>query len=245
MGQTYNRFIAIWKISQSLFRHVLQFSIIYAIIIKEGNNMKSNNKTSVIANEKIDKSKLADADKIILDLQQELKKYIKKGYGPFLAAIYDSKGNLVAKAANSVVNKYCSHNHAEMNAIKLAEKKLGTYDLSKYNLSLYVTSEPCMMCLGAIMWSGIRAVYYGVPSERVNKITGFDEGFKPKWFDEFKKRGITVYGQIEQDAGERVLQDYVAQGHTVYKPKRNYFAKAIRAIHNFIKCTTCRRLGKM
>ena len=182
--------------------------------------MKKTNKTSVISNEKIDNSKIKKATEIILGLQQELKKYTSKGHGPFLAAVYDSKGNLIAKAANSVVNKSCSHNHAEMNAIKLVEKKLGTYDLSPYNLSIYVTSEPCMMCLGAIMWSGIKAVYYGVPSKRVTKITGFDEGFKPEWYKEFKKRGITVYGQIDQDVGEKVLKDYVSDGHTIYKPKR-------------------------
>lgn len=74
---------------------------------------------------KIDDVKLANATKILLGLQQELKRYIAKGHGPFLAAIYDSDGNLIAKTANSVVNKSCSHNHAEMNAIKLAEKRLG------------------------------------------------------------------------------------------------------------------------
>ena len=182
--------------------------------------MQKKQKISVITNKKIDKSQLIKATKIILALQQELKKYINKGYGPFLAAVYDLNGNLVAKAANNVVDKSCSNNHAEMNAIRLAEKKLGTYDLSPYNLSMYITSEPCMMCLGAIMWSGIKAVYYGVPSESVTKITGFDEGFKQNWYNEFKKRGITVYGQIETDAGEQVLKDYVKQGHTVYKPKR-------------------------
>ena len=180
--------------------------------------MQKRKAPSVIANEKIDDLKLAKAKKIILDLQQELKKYISKGYGPFLAAVYDSDGNLIERAANSVVGESCSNNHAEINAIKLTEKKLGTYDLSPYNLSIYITSEPCMMCLGAIMWSGIRAVYYGVPSHRVTEITGFDEGFKPNWFDEFKKRGITVYGQIAQDTGEKVLQDYVSDGHTIYKP---------------------------
>ena len=184
----------------------------------KGKDMSGNKQTSVIANEKIDNSKLIKASTIILGLQQELPKYINKGHGPFLAAIYDASGNLIVKSANSVVNKSCSNNHAEMNAIKLAEKKLGTYDLSPYNLSLYVTSEPCMMCLGGIMWSGIKTVYYGVSSERVTKITGFDEGFKPNWFNEFKKRGITVYGQIEQDIGEKVLKDYMAQGHKIYKP---------------------------
>ena len=180
--------------------------------------MQKNKNISIITNAKISNAKLIKASKIILDLQQDLTKYIKKGHGPFLAAVYDSKGNLIAKAANSVIKGNCSSNHAEMNAIKLAEKKLGTYDLSSYDLSLYVTSEPCMMCIGGIMWSGIKNVYYGVPSEKVTEITGFDEGFKNNWLNEFKKRGITVCGQIEQDAGEKVLKDYVAHGYTIYKP---------------------------
>lgn len=192
----------------------------YVILIKKGSNLQKNNKTSVIANKRIDNSKLAKATKIILGLQEELRKYINKGYGPFLAAVYDSNGNLVAKAANNVVNKSCSNNHAEINAIKLAEKKLGTYDLSPYNLSIYVTSEPCMMCLGGIMWSGIKAVYYCVSSDEVSKITGFDEGFKQNWFDEFKKRRIEVYGQIEQEVGKKVLKDYMSNGYTIYKPNR-------------------------
>lgn len=174
----------------------------------------------VIANEEINTAKLAQAEKIILQLQQELPSYIANGSGPFLAAIYDEQGNLIAKEANSVINEGCSHNHAEMNAIKAAEKALQTYDLSTHNLSLYVTAEPCMMCLGGIMWSGIKAVYYGVPSERVEQITGFDEGFKPDWFNEFAKRGIIAYGNIATKAGEKVLKDYVAGGRTVYKPNR-------------------------
>lgn len=174
----------------------------------------------VIANEEINTAKLAQAEKIILQLQQELPNYIANGSGPFLAAVYDEKGNLVAKEANSVINEGCSHNHAEMNAIIAAEKALQTYDLSTYNLSLYVTAEPCMMCLGGIMWSGIKAVYYGVPSERVEQITGFDEGFKPNWFEEFKKRGISACGNIAVKAGEKVLQDYVSDGKTVYQPNR-------------------------
>ena len=107
-----------------------------------------------------------------------------------------------------------------MNAIKAAEEKLGTYDLAPYNLSLYVTAEPCMMCLGGIMWSGIKAVYYGVPSKDVEKITGFDEGFKPHWFKEFKKRGIVVYGNIEPEVGKKELRRYVKDGKEVYKPSR-------------------------
>ena len=173
-----------------------------------------------MSNEKIDKAKVEKASKIITGLQRDMQSFTKKGSGPFVAAIYDDKGNLIVKVANSVVNEHNSNNHAEMNAIKEAEKKLGTYDLAPYNLSLYVTAEPCMMCLGGIMWSGIKNVYYGVPSKEVEEITGFDEGFKPHWFKEFKKRGITVYGNIEPEVGREELYKYVNNGKTIYMPSR-------------------------
>ena len=174
----------------------------------------------VISNEKIDNNKVETARKIITELQKDMQSYTAKGSGPFVAAIYDSEGNLVVKVANSVVNEHCSNNHAEMNAIKAAEQKLGTYDLAPYNLKLYVTAEPCIMCVGGIMWSGIKEVYYGVPSKTVEEITGFDEGFKPHWFKEFKKRGIVVYGNIEPELGEQELHKYVNDGKEVYKPSR-------------------------
>ena len=176
--------------------------------------------TNIISNEEIDFSKVEKARKIIAGLQAEMKNYTTKGAGPFVAAIYDKENNLITKTTNSVVNETCSHNHAEMNAIKEVEKIYGTYDLSQYNLSLYITAEPCMMCIGAIMWSGIKNVFYGIPSKKVEEITGFDEGFKPDWIEEFRKRGITVYGNIEPELGEKALKEYIKNGHKVYKPER-------------------------
>lgn len=175
---------------------------------------------NIISNENIDIDKVKIAKEIINNLQEDVKIETSNGSGPFVAAIYDEDFNLIAKTSNSVVTCNCSNNHAEMNAIKKAEEKLGTYDLSSYNLKIFVTSEPCMMCLGGIMWAGIKEVYYGVPSNKVEEITGFDEGFKPSWFEEFKKRGITVYGNIDSAIGEKALKEYVASGKKVYKPNR-------------------------
>ena len=191
--------------------------ILFAILALQFANIAN---AKVISNEKIDPAKVETASKIITELQNNMQSFTQKGSGPFVAAIYDDKGNLIVKVANSVVNEHCSNNHAEMNAIKAAEQKLGTYNLAPYNLKLYVTAEPCMMCIGGIMWSGIKEVYYGVPSKSVEEITGFDEGFKPHWFKEFKKRGIVVYGNIETDLGEKCLKDYVKEGKKIYKPTR-------------------------
>jgi len=183
---------------------------------------------TVIANEKINSAKLAQAQEIILKLYRELPGRIAKGYGPFMAAVYDKNGKLIAKTVNTVMHNKCSNNHAEMNAIRMAEKVLKTHDLSSHDVSLYVTAEPCMMCLGGIMWSGIKNVYFGVPSNMVEKITGFDEGFKPNWLEEFKKRGICVYGNIETDIGAKVLEQYIQQKRVVYNPKNTLSKRFLR-----------------
>ena len=57
----------------------------------------------VISNEKIDNAKVETASKIITNLQREMSDFTKAGAGPFVAAIYDDKGNLVVKVANSFV----------------------------------------------------------------------------------------------------------------------------------------------
>lgn len=174
----------------------------------------------IISNENINLQKVQKAQAILSEMQNELEEKIEKGFGPFLAAIYDEKGNLIAKKSNTVEKKSCSNNHAEINVIKKAEKFYGKYDLSEYNLSLYITAEPCIMCVGAIMWSGIKNVYFSVPSSKVEEITGFDEGFKPNWIEEFKERGIIVYGNIQSELGEAILKKYVEQGKKIYKPNR-------------------------
>lgn len=78
--------------------------------------------------------------------------------GPFGAAVVKD-GKVVVIASNSVLADNDPTAHAEMNAIRQACKILGTYDLS--GCELYATSEPCPMCLSAIIWANIKTVYYG------------------------------------------------------------------------------------
>ena len=163
---------------------------------------------------------MEEESKIIKEILKQAQSNVENGFGPFLAAIFDKNGNLISQASNSVIKDCCSNNHAEINAIKLAEKKFSTYDLSEYDLSLYITAEPCMMCIGAILWSGIKKVFYSVPTKDVEEITGFDEGIKPDWIKEFSKRGIEVFGEIEVEEGRKLLINYVNSQKEIYKPKR-------------------------
>lgn len=161
-------------------------------------------------------------EQMIRELQAKLLKRIQAGdsCGPFYAAVVDDRGEIVAESANSVVSSACSHNHAEMNSIALAEKRLGTWNLSGRGMTLYTTAEPCMMCVGGILWSGIKRVVFGVATASVERITGFDEGFKPNWREEFARRNIEVAGPVAAEVGEAVLAEYMRRSGVVYSPAR-------------------------
>jgi len=83
---------------------------------------------------------------------------IQKGQSPFGCAIV--KGDrLVAAAHNTVWLTTDPTAHAEVNALRLAAKELGTIDLS--GCTLFTTCEPCPMCLTATHWAKIDTCYFG------------------------------------------------------------------------------------
>ena len=88
--------------------------------------------------------------------------------GPFGAVIVDKQGNIIAQASNQVIKNNDPTAHAEIQAIRMASKKLGTYDLK--DLILYTSCEPCPMCLSAIIWSNIKEVYYANTKEDAGNI---------------------------------------------------------------------------
>ncbi len=78
--------------------------------------------------------------------------------GPFGAVIVKN-GEAIASGHNRVLPSNDSTSHGEIDAIRKAEAKLSTLDLS--GCEFYTTGEPCAMCLAAILWANIEKVYYG------------------------------------------------------------------------------------
>jgi tRNA(adenine34) deaminase len=68
-------------------------------------------------------------------------------------------GEIVAEAGNRTLTDRDPSAHAEMVAIRAAARRLGTERLT--DCDLYVTLEPCTMCVGAISFARIRRLYYG------------------------------------------------------------------------------------
>ena len=107
--------------------------------------------------------------------------------GPF-AAIIARNGEIIATGVNRVTSTCDPTAHAEINAIRNASHKLGTFSLS--GCEIFTSCEPCPMCLGAIYWAHIDKIYYGNTKEDAKNI-GFDDSF--------------IYDEIDLKPSERHL----------------------------------------
>jgi guanine deaminase len=131
---------------------------------------------------------------------------MKKGSGPFGAAVVDFKGNLVSCAANSVVRSKNPTMHAEVNAIAAACKKLGTHVLDEH--IIYTTCEPCLMCRGAIYWAQIPVIVYGA-NQKDAKILGFDEiNISDAQFQRIGKRKMVIVKDFMRADAQEVFREF-------------------------------------
>ncbi len=92
------------------------------------------------------------------------------GNHPFGALLADSKGTIVLEAGNTVVTEKDCTGHAETNLMRLASKKFDRDFLA--TCSLYTSTEPCIMCAGAIYWGNVKRLVFGLPESELLRLTG-------------------------------------------------------------------------
>lgn len=160
--------------------------------------------------------------KLVIDLAR---RNVERGTGgPFGAAVFELESHkLVAMGVNIVEQSCWSGGHAEMVALALAQQKLRTYDLGGADLpahELVSSTEPCVMCLGATLWSGVRRLVCGARDADARAI-GFDEGPKPPdWAGQLETRGIQVLRDVLRPEAKAVLDLYAQSGGTIYNGRR-------------------------
>lgn len=81
-----------------------------------------------------------------------------------VGAVIIKENKIIAKAHNTKEMDKSVLSHAELSAIKKASKKLDTWHLD--DATMFVTLEPCLMCIGAILNSRIKALYFGAYDKR-------------------------------------------------------------------------------
>ncbi len=93
-----------------------------------------------------------------------------RGNRPFGAVIVAADGTLLAEAWNANGETGDCTAHAETSAIRIASPAHGRDTLA--GATLYSSGEPCVMCAGAIFWSNIGRVVYGIDAERLRAFRG-------------------------------------------------------------------------
>ena len=119
-----------------------------------------------------------------------------------VGAVIVKDGEVIGVGHNLREKKNDVTSHAEIEAIKEASKKLNSWRL--VDCDIFVTLEPCMMCVGALLQARIRHIYYGAKDEKGGALGGA--------FDVLNGNGLTyiplVSSNILENECSSLLKEY-------------------------------------
>ena len=161
-----------------------------------------------------------DDAKVALAIELARQNILRDTGGPFGSAIFEiCSGRMVAVGVNRVMPLNNSSLHGEMVAFMMAQQRVGSYTLGAPGLpphELATSCDPCAMCLGATLWSGVRRVLCGATRDDAMALN-FDEGpVFPESFDYIARRGVEVVRGIRREEGAAVLRMYVERSGEIY-----------------------------
>jgi tRNA(adenine34) deaminase len=126
------------------------------------------------------------------------------GEVPVGAVIVDAAGIVVARAANAPIAAHDPTAHAEILALRAAGRALDNYRLP--GCVLYVTLEPCAMCVGALVHARIARIVYGAPDPKTGACGSvFDLASSPRL-----NHRIEVTGGVLAEASAALLKGFFA-----------------------------------
>jgi len=162
----------------------------------------------------------SDEEKMRLAIAVSRENVLRGTGGPFGAAIFErDSGHLVAVGMNSVVRFNNCTLHGEMVAFMMAQQRIGSFTLHSPSLpthELFTSCEPCAMCLGATLWSGVRRVVCGAAREDASRLN-FDEGpVFPESYRYLEDRGIAIEHHVLREDARAVLELYRATSGKIY-----------------------------
>jgi tRNA(adenine34) deaminase len=135
----------------------------------------------------------------------EAEKAQKKGEVPIGALLVANNENVLATGHNQTITLNDPTAHAEILVLRSAAAKVRNYRL--LNTTLYVTVEPCPMCMGAAIHARISRVVFGAPDPRwgaVGSLYNFADDSR------FNHQPQVVEGVCEADC-KRLMQDFFRQ----------------------------------
>ena len=151
-------------------------------------------------------------DKFMQMAIDEAREGIHAGHGGPFGCVIIKDGKVVGRGHNRVVGNNDPTCHGEIAAIRNACESMQTFDLS--GCELYMTGEPCHMCLCACMWANVSKIYYGC-SIADNDSIGFRDDKFDKIFGGREKLGDYLTC-IDREACKSLFAEYLTLDRTQY-----------------------------
>ena len=177
--------------------------------------------------ERIPSVTLSTASERMAFALEVLKEHIEaRTGGPFAALVVEElSGRLVSVGVNLVTTELDPSAHAEVVAVRFATAARGAFQLGDPQLpalQLVTTGQPCAMCFGMVVWSGIQSLLIGASTTDAEQIAGFDEGpVHPAWREELIKRGIKITEGLMATEVQALYRRYIELGGVPYNGARN------------------------
>ena len=137
---------------------------------------------------------------------------LKNNEVPVGAIIIDQNNTIIARAYNKVETTKMPTAHAELLAIQKASKKRGDWRLN--GCLIYVTLEPCLMCIGLIQISRIDGIIFGAHSNL------FSSGLTNNTKHPLRARYLTIESGVRAAESIMLLQDFFKHMRKLRKEKR-------------------------
>lgn len=124
-----------------------------------------------------------------------------RGEVPVGAVLVDAAGRIIARGSNSPISKCDPTAHAEIVALRKAAKRTGNYRL--IGTTLYVTIEPCAMCLGALIQARVKRLVYGADDPKAGAVRSI-----VRFPVEKTNHALEIEGGVLAGECSRVLKDF-------------------------------------
>ena len=134
---------------------------------------------------------------------QQANKAFAKHEVPIGAVVVDGQGTIIARAYNQVEKEQTQSAHAEVLALRKAGKRLGNWRLT--DCWLYVTLEPCSMCMCLALLSRVKGIVYGASSP----VFGHQlDKYQPFWVYKSEQFDITMVPGIGAQESADILRRF-------------------------------------
>jgi tRNA(adenine34) deaminase len=119
-----------------------------------------------------------------------------------VGAVVVQDGRIIGRGANGPITSHDPTAHAEIVALRDAARAMANYRLT--GTTLYVTVEPCLMCVGALVHARVARVVFGTPEPKAGALVSTQRAHEAPWLN----HRLAVQGGVREEDCRALMQAF-------------------------------------